>query len=507
MAVQNIVQLFVSVAGKHADELAFIESHRQITYAQLLQQIQIAAHRFTKKGIGKGDKVLVFIPMKSQLYVTVLALLYIGACPVFLDEWVSISRLTACLKTVPCKAIVAGRKFLLLSWFVSPLRKLKKIAIANNKAGSGFPLPVATGANDTAIITFTTGSTGIPKAANRTHAFLAAQRNALLPFLEDDDQTTLTLLPVVVLLNLSFGKTNILPVKKITVQHASSVDEAVQLIQQHRIQNITASPAITVAIAKRISQQAISTHIKKVITGGGPVFPDDAKQIVRAFPEAETTVVYGSTEAEPVSSISMKDLIQTAAEIMRNQGLPVGRLHADIQVAIIPYTTAAIPNQLIIEWEHLKLSPGNSGEIVVSGPHVLQNYINNDAAQQQNKFLVENVLWHRTGDEGVLNEHRHLYFRGRCTETISYHRHVIYPIISTWLLKQQLSISEAAILLHDEKLVLVIEAEDKKLQEQIIKAVTGTLLEDATIRYVATMPKDKRHHTKIDYGKLRQLLQ
>lgn len=506
MEQQNIVQLFISAAGSNANGIAFIEGNRKITYAQLLQQVQATAAYHIKNGIDKDDKVLVFIPMKTKLYVIVLALLYIGACPVFLDEWVSISRLKECLKTVPCKAIVAEKKLLFVSLFISPLRKLIKLGSTVQYSLKIMNEPIPTWPGNTALVTFTTGSTGIPKAANRTHSFLNAQRNALHPLLAEAYQITLTLLPVVVLLNLSLGKTNVLPVKKIAVSNAGSVNYALQLIQRHCIKSIIASPAIMIAIAKGMIQHRIATSIGQVITGGGPVFPDEAQIMINGFPQADASVVYGSTEAEPISIINMKDLVCTAAETMQSKGLPVGVLHSDIRIAIILYTTDSIPDQSIDEWEKQQLRFGNSGEIIVSGPHVLQAYLNNNAAQRQNKFFVNETLWHRTGDEGMLDEKSNLYFRGRCTEIINYGEHIIYPILNAWLLQQKVAVQEAAILLMNNKLLLVLEQKNKLLQAQIIAAIQGTSLEGATICYLPSMPKDKRHNTKIDYEKLRQLL-
>jgi olefin beta-lactone synthetase len=506
MPVKNIVQLFLNAADEHSGKIAFVEGNSKITYAELLKKVQSTAAFFSQKDIGVDDKVLVFIPMKTDLYVTVLALLYIGACPVFLDEWVSVKRLKECLKTVPCKAIVAERKLLFLSWFISPLRRLKKLSPHGKAKALTIALPAEREPSDTALVTFTTGSTGTPKAANRTHHFLAAQQAALQPLLLNHFQTTLTLLPIVILLNLSLGKTNVLPQQKLNVLHFSTIKYAAHLIKEEAVESIIASPAITVAIAKFISEKSISTTVRQVITGGGPVFPDEAKMIIQAFPKANATVVYGSTEAEPISSIAMQQLARTSIQEMEANGLPVGESHQDIQVAIIPYIKTPAENKSTAKWTTQKLKAGHSGEIVVSGPHVLQAYLNNKAAQQQNKFLVDDVLWHRTGDEGMLDDLGNLYFRGRCTEVINYNSQVIYPVISTWLLKQKVRLSEAAILSLNNELLLIIEKQDKVLENKIIDALKGTVLEMATIRYLATIPKDKRHHTKIDYEKLRQLL-
>lgn len=505
-ADNNIVRLFIAAAAKHSNAVAFIEKDEQLTYAALLQKVQAAAAYFAKKGFEKGDKVLVLIPMTTKLYIVVLSLLYIGAVPVFLDEWVSLKRLKVCLQTVPCKGIIASPKLLFVSWFISSLRYLKKITPGSIFTNDLLPHPIAVFPNDTALVTFTTGSTGTPKAANRTHQFLQAQYSALYPLLDNTYNTTLTLLPIVVLLNLRLGKTNILPAGKLQAGKESAVLQLAQLIERHHIKSLIASPAITVAVAKAAASNSFQTgSVQQVITGGGPVFPEQAKVVGQAFKYASATVVYGSTEAEPISTISMQNLSANNAVVLQQKGLPVGSVHEDIKLAIVPFTQQPIPNLQIDEFCERKLPVNCSGELIVTGPHVLQQYLNNEVAQRQNKFYVAGRLWHRTGDEARIDEAGDLYFLGRCNEVIDWMGQKLHPLIAMWLLKQHVAVQEAALLLLNNRLLVVLEKKDAHLA-QSVKAYTEKALPDSIIRWVKTIPKDKRHQTKIDYEKLRKFL-
>jgi acyl-CoA synthetase (AMP-forming)/AMP-acid ligase II len=508
MNENNIVKLFVDAAQTHSHAIAFIEGKEKLTYQELLQKVQTTAAFFSKKGIRQEDKVLVFIPMQSRLYVAVLALFYIGACPVFIDEWVSLSRLKECLKVVPCQAIVATRKLLFLTPFIKSLRDIKiKIAPSGVTSEVITSKPVSTAFEDTALITFTTGSTGVPKAANRTHQFLAAQQAALEPLLSGNFVASLTLLPIVVLMHLSLGKTVLLPLRKGATNKPSYINHLLQLLQQHSVESVIASPAIIIAIAKRSLRQKTQTNsIKHIITGGGPLFPDEAGVIEKAFPQAHTTVVYGSTEAEPISHITIKEVAATPDEMLKVKGLPVGLPHPAIKVVIIPYTDKPIAPLSADEWKSKTVPLGTTGEIAVSGEHVLKEYINNDPAQKRNKIVVENTVWHRTGDEGRLDNNGALAFLGRCGEVIKWKEKIIYPLISVWLLKQMIPLQEAAVLIMNNELVLVLEKNDKPLQKQTMAVAQKAGLEDVVIIFVSKIPKDKRHHTKIDYDRLKKWL-
>ena len=83
----NISQLFFTAAEKYPQRIAIIYKNKEITFGQLSDEVQRTAAYFTQKGIRKGDRVLVFVPMSINLYRIVLALFSMGTTAVFLDDW------------------------------------------------------------------------------------------------------------------------------------------------------------------------------------------------------------------------------------------------------------------------------------------------------------------------------------------------------------------------------------------------------------------------------------
>jgi non-ribosomal peptide synthetase component E (peptide arylation enzyme) len=122
----NIVSLFFEQAALHPDRIALVEKHTAITFKQLDEEVRIIASMYRQNGIGKGDRVLVLIPISNNLYKHVLALFYIGAIAVFLDAWSDRKRLLQCCEVVDCKALVGPKKFHWLSYLFSITRKIKK---------------------------------------------------------------------------------------------------------------------------------------------------------------------------------------------------------------------------------------------------------------------------------------------------------------------------------------------------------------------------------------------
>ena len=179
--MRNIVNLFLNASKAHPNNIAIIEKDNKVDYKTLEKQVKQTAMMLLSKGVRKGDRVLIFVPMSVSLYRVVLAVFYIGAVAVFLDEWVSKSRMEICCKIAKCKAFIASNKIRILSFLSKELRKTPiKIGTELPSEQSFLEHFEVIDSNDTALLTFTTGSSGTPKAANRTHGFLNEQFKALL---------------------------------------------------------------------------------------------------------------------------------------------------------------------------------------------------------------------------------------------------------------------------------------------------------------------------------------
>ena len=113
----NIVNLFFKSAEQFPEKAAIICKDETITFGVLKQQVEDTSDYFLGKGIRKGDRVMIFVPMGFDLYRTVLALLNIGATVVFLDEWVNKKRMEACCEIAQCKAFIGIFKARFFSLF------------------------------------------------------------------------------------------------------------------------------------------------------------------------------------------------------------------------------------------------------------------------------------------------------------------------------------------------------------------------------------------------------
>lgn len=507
MPHHNIIHLLIKAAETQPDRTALVYENEQVTYQTLLDNVKATAIYFTSLNIAKGDKVLVFVPMSTDLYRIVLALLYIGACPVFIDEWVSLKRLKECIKAVPCKGLVAGSKLLFLAKLINTIKAIPVQLNSKKYTTSSFETaPVAVSADDTALITFTTGSTGKPKAANRTHGYLKAQYDALEPLLKNDAVISLVTLPIVVLVNLGLGKTTLLPPKGFSIKKPDSIKRLSGALASQSAEEIVTSPSVLNSLVRSGMTKAYTANIRYIFTGGGAVFPDDAQSIIGTFSNAQATVVYGSTEAEPISHIDMRKLSKVSAEEVMQYGLPVGMPDQSTQCTVIPISQEPIHHLSAADWQTLQLSHGHAGELVVTGNHVLKSYINNPEAEQRQKIIIDGQIWHRTGDAGYISTEGSLYLLGPCKEIIEANDKTHYPFIVSYLVRCMTNAEQAALLNTASGLLLVIQKGQGYNTAMLKETLIRLQLESANVVYIKRIPTDKRHRTKIDYSTLRRKL-
>lgn len=499
----NIADLFFAAATKHPETTAIVHKEKSISYKELAEQVSSTAAGFAKSGIQKGDRVLVFVPMSIDLYRIVLALFSMGAVAVFLDEWVSKKRMEECCRIAQCKGFIGITKARILCWFSAELRKIPVKLRLKHQEQAAHAIS-ACNPDDTALITFTTGSTGTPKAAKRTHGFLQEQFNALKEEIDPKHgDVDMSLLPIVLLINLGAGATSVIADFKAKKPKKFRPGLITSQLKLYNVNRLTASPFFIKELSKYIAANKIQTGIKQVFTGGAPVFPSEAEIYANAFPKAEVKIVYGSTEAEPISSVSAEVLVKEKETILR-KGLLVGKPYHKAEVKVIPITDT--PIQVTSEAELNCCRPGATGEIIVAGPHVLTAYFNNEAALKRNKIFVNGKVFHRTGDSGYLDEQGNLFLTGRCATLFKQHNEYVCPFLYENYFSGITGVEMGTVLQINNQTTVVIELNDASKKDLVKTAIEALPLKTDTVVFLKKMPRDPRHHSKIEYGRLKQLL-
>ena len=160
------------------------------------------------------------------------------------------------------------------------------------------PQPSVADPNTVALISFTSGTTGIPKAIPRTHAFLMAQWKAVAPLLHSEtEEIDLVTFPVFVLINLAEGRTSVLPNWKMS--KLATLDPSALIAW--RSTNKCTRALLPPSLCEKLVDAKDVGSLKQIFTGDGPVFPDVIQGLRHISEPLKITKVYGSTEAEPIA--------------------------------------------------------------------------------------------------------------------------------------------------------------------------------------------------------------
>ena len=153
------------------------------------------------------------------------------------------------------------------------------------------------------------------------------------------------------------------------------------------------------------------------------------------------------------------------------------------------------------EWSELQCPTGTVGEICVAGPHVLKEYFSNPQAFQENKIIVGEEIYHRTGDAGRLDEARKLYLYGRASTAFQDAAGTwIYPMLREVQLAEIPGIRAGTILRTSQGITVFLET--ALTHGQALKLLAENQIPCQKLVLLEKIPRDPRHHSKIDYGAL-----
>lgn len=522
----NIYERFTRQVEQRPKAIAFSERRRNRTVTRSFLELENAASRaaamLTASGLQAGDPILVFVPMSIDLYVALLAIFRLGLVAVFLDPSAGRRHIERCCDILPPKALVTSPKAHLLG-LISPALRRVPIAFATGRWRLPGALPwngwsryapsraVAPCTPDTlALVTFTSGSTGTPKAAARSHGLLAAQQEVLSEEIGTSPQDlVLSALPIFVLSNLAAGAANLIP--GCDLSRPAAVDAAAIVAQARGLEvtHIQASPAFLEKVADQCRRQGVRLgSVRRICTGGAPVFPRLLDRLQAAAPQAEITAVYGSTEAEPIACLPRANLRPRDRSAMdAGAGLLAGRPVSAARLRVMPDRWGLpIGPFREADFERLCLGPGQAGEIVVSGAHVLTGYLRGEG-DRETKFSVEDRVWHRTGDAGCVDAEGNLWLLGRCAARISDRKGVLYPFTVEAAAAGLAAVRRSACVRTGGGRTLVVEPAANSAQ-----AEWGDLKSKfawAHIEQVLVLPRipvDRRHNAKVDYPELDRML-
>lgn len=469
----DLARQFARAAQREGGRIALVTPREEIGFAGIEGRAAAFAAHCAARGVTRGDRILVAMPIGVDLYVALAACWRLGAVAVFPEPAMGLKGLRHAIAVTKPKYLLASGPYRLLrglpALWSSP-------CLTPSACLRGVVDPVSLDPAETALISFTSGSTGAPKAIPRSHAFLMAQFAAVRQLLASDDraETDLVAFPVFALVNLAEGRRTVLPDWKISCPERVTPDRLVAWIRRTGATRALLPPSLCATLAGT----DIPDHLRTVFTGGGPVKPVLIDRLRARRPDLRIVSVYGSTEAEPIADLDWQDVsAEDRAAMAGGAGLLAG--------PPVPGT------QLRIE----------EGEIWVAGAHVNAHYLD-PRMEAGTKVREGGCVWHRTGDAGRLDVQGRLWLLGRQGGVLTGAAGPLYPFAVELAAESWPGVRRAALMGLGGEAVLVFEG-DAQPETCLPRAQAIGI---GHVRRVPVIPLDRRHRSKVDYTELSKRL-
>jgi acyl-CoA synthetase (AMP-forming)/AMP-acid ligase II len=516
----NIAGRLIERASALPSKTAIVEYRgrgaRRITFAELAARVARTSAELREDGIGPGSRVLLFVPMSIELYVALLGAAHAGATAVFMDAWADRRRLDAAVAAARPDLFIGTPKAHLLRLVSRSIWRIPRYRIAGSRIPTlrrlgrrADPFEVCEVRPDApALITFTTGSTGRPKAAVRSHGFLWAQHEALAAHLAlAPDDVDMPTLPVFVLNNLALGITSVIPDFDARRPAEIDPDRILRQMGEERVTTSSGSPAFYERLARGCRSRGIRHLPIRLWTGGAPVYPPLASEL-HALTAGGAHVVYGSTEAEPIAGIGAGAMVESTRETGGDGGLCAGLPVDRVKLKIIrPWDG---PVELSGDgWDGWEVEAGDTGEIVVTGSHVLGEYFDSPEDTRRNKIRDGARVWHRTGDGGRLDSAGRLWLMGRLADRVERDGNIWWSTPAEIRALRVEGVRHAAYLAVErpgggERVALCVEADaaiSRDLGGELRRVLAPAPVEE--VHVLDRIPRDPRHASKTDTAALR----
>jgi acyl-CoA synthetase (AMP-forming)/AMP-acid ligase II len=458
--------------------------------------------------------------MSMELYAIMVALLHAGLVPVFAEPAVWHRIMGQGVPGIALRAFIGVPAACALRLLVPALRAIPSAFVA----GTWFPgttsLHAANHVNpssrsawrdgsETALITFTSGTTGAPKGVLRSHTLLLATHHILRSHLQLAPGTVqVSILPIFVFTNLGAGAASLIPDADLSRPGAIDARRLLQQIARWQPAGMVVSPSLADHLAQAALRDGGLASLRRVLIGGAPVFPELLDRFAQAAPNARIFAIYGASEAEPMAVLDRESITESDRQAIRGgSGLLAGRPIPEISLRIVrPVVGDSSARRNASDLDAIALGPGESGEIIVSGENVSPGYLGGQA-DRDTKIDVAGTRWHRTGDTGRLDGQGRLWLLGPASAAFLGTHGRSNPLAVDAALSGHRDVARATLMRESERTLLVIEPR-RHLGPDSAAAIAGLVPWSGAdeVILVDHLPMDRRHNAKIDHRALRDML-
>jgi len=449
-------------AHRAPHKTALICQGSRLTYAEVDQLSDRLAGALIEKGVRRGDRVVVFLDNSVEAVVSIFGILKAGAVFIMANSTTKAEKLAYMMNNSEAVGLIAhvrqGPVFAEIENH-SPSLRVIVTAGSGHDTVSGNRVTVlpwdealhpltghrpAPGIDvDLATIIYTSGSTGFPKGVMMTHLNMVTAATSITQYLGNTaDDVILNVLP----LSFDYGLYQVLMGFKVggTVILEKSFAFPQLILNQLRDAKVTGFPIVPTMAAILLQINTLAPgqfpHLRYITNTAAALPPAHITQLRRIFPSTKIYSMYGLTECKRVAY------------------LPPDQL--DIRPTSVG---KAIPNTevYIVNERGQRVGPGEIGELVVRGAHVMKGYwkLPEDTKRALKPGWIDGETVLYSGDFFRADEEGYLYFVGRKDDMIKTRGEKVSPTEIERVLYMLTDVLEVAVVgVPDEILGQAIKA-------------------------------------------------
>ena len=455
-------------AARDPDRDAVVRGERTVSYGELDQLVEGFAAYLTELGVSRGDRVAIVLPNGVDAAIAIYGVLRAGAAFSPLNPTIKREKLAHVLSDSGAAAVLCdAERAETVRSAVEMAGEIPVVTDVEAMAGEGgaSDRPVSV---DLAAVIYTSGSTGDPKGVTLTHANMTFAGDSIIEYLGmQASDVVLCVLP----LSFDYGLYQLLMSMRVGATLVLEPNFAFpgRVVQLLEAQKVTGLPGVPTVFQVLLSLRGLADrelpHLR-FLTNTGAALPEPVvESLRRTFPNARLFSMYGLTECKRATYLPPEQLAARPTSV----GVP------------IPGTEAWVEDE-----DGNALGPGQIGELMIRGAHVMQGYWGDPEATGERlrpgRWPWERVLasgdLFRTDDEG------YLYFVGRRDDLIKSGGEKVVPREVEDVLHQAPGVREAAVVGIDDRLLgqavhaHVSPHAEAELDEAALRAYCADHLED-----------------------------
>lgn len=434
-------------AARTPDKVALVCDGQRLSYAAVDAMANRMAHALRERGVRPGDRVALLLPNSLELVVGIFAALKAGGVFVVVNSTTKRDKLVYMLNNCRAAAIVGlARQASLLEQVMAETPSLQ-MAVLVGSAGKAMPgtrpvltfgeiqdcyppepLPRMGSEDDLACLIYTSGSTGEPKGVMSAHSNVVFAASSIISYLQNTaDDIVINALP----LSFDYGLYQLLMAFRFggTLVLERSFAYPAQVLKRMEEERVTGFPGVPTVFALLL-QMDLSPYdlsaLRYITNTAAALPPSHILQIREKFPQATLYSMYGLTETK------------------RTLYLPPEQL--DVRPGSVGI---AIPGTRVWLEDEAgnRLGPGEVGELVIQGRHVMQGYWENPeatAARYREGENGERICY--SGDLFRMDEEGYFYFVSRKDDMIKSRGEKVAPKEVESVLYALPGVAEAAVI-------------------------------------------------------------